>query len=63
MAFFGGDGYDPTYGHISIVTGVDQANGTITVKESNYNNDKKVTERTVPASSVTGYYNNTPLAK
>ena len=62
MAFFGGAGYDPTYGHISIVTGVN-ADWTITVKESNYGNDKKVTERTVPANSVTGYYNNTPLAK
>ena len=24
LAFFGGSGYDPTYGHISIVTGVNQ---------------------------------------
>ena len=62
MAFFGGAGYDPTYGHISIVTGVN-ADGTINVKESNYSGTGKVTERTVPASQVTGYYNNTPLAK
>jgi len=33
------------------------------VKESNYSGTGKVTERTVPASQVTGYYNNTPLAK
>ena len=62
MALFTWSWYDQTYGHISIVTGVNQ-DGTINVKESNYGNDKKVTERTVPASSVTGYYNNTPLAK
>lgn len=62
MAFFGGAGYDPTYGHISIVTGVNP-DGTITVKESNYGNDQKVTERTVPANTATGYYNNTPLAQ
>jgi len=37
--------------------------GTINVKDSNYAGDKKVDERTVPASSVTGYYNNTPLAR
>jgi len=63
MAFFGWPWYDKTYGHISIVTGVDEANGTIDLKESNYNGDKKVTKRTVPMSTVTGYYNNTPLAK
>lgn len=62
MAFFGWPGYDKTYGHVSVVTGVN-ADGSITVKDSNYANDKKVQERTVPASSVTGYYNNTPLAK
>ena len=62
MALFTWSWYDQTYGHISIVTGVNQ-DGTINVKESNYGNDKKVTERTVPASSVTGYYNDTPLAK
>jgi len=62
MAFFGGAGYDPTYWHIAIVTGVNQ-DGTINVKESNYSGTGKVTERTVPASQVTGYYNNTPLAK
>ncbi len=62
MAFFGGAWYDPTYWHISIVTGVN-ADGTINVKESNYSGTGKVTERTVPASQVTGYYNNTPLAK
>ncbi len=63
MALFTWSGYDQTYGHIAIVTGVDEANGTITLKESNYNGDKKVTERTVPISSATGFYNNTPLAK
>lgn len=62
MAFFGWPGYDKTYGHVSVVTGVN-ADGSITVKDSNYANDKKVQERTVPASSITGYYNNTPLAK
>ena len=62
MAFFWGAWYDPTYWHISIVTGVNQ-DGTITVKDSNYAGTGKVDERTVPASSVTGYYNNTPLAK
>ena len=62
MAFFGGAGYDKTYWHVAIVTGVN-ADWTINVKESNYWNDKRVTERTVPASSVTGYYNNTPLAQ
>lgn len=62
MAFFGWAGYDPTYGHISIITGVNQ-DGTINVKDSNYNGDKTVWERTVPASSATGFYNNTPLAK
>lgn len=61
MVFFGGAWYDPTYGHISIVTSVNQ-DGTITVKDSNYSNDKKVQERTVPASTATGFYNNTPLA-
>ena len=62
MAFFGWPGYDKTYGHVSVVTSVN-ADGSITVKDSNYANDKKVQERTVPASSITGYYNNTPLAK
>lgn len=62
MALFTGSGYDQTYGHISIVTGVNP-DGTINVKESNYGNDKRVTERTLPASSVTGYYNKTPLAQ
>lgn len=62
MALFTGSGYDQTYGHIAIVTGVNP-DGTINVKESNYGNDKRVTERTVPASSVTGYYNKTPLAQ
>ena len=62
MAFFGWPWYDKTYGHVAVVTGVN-ADGTINVKDSNYANDKKVQERTVPASSVTGYYNNTPLAK
>ncbi len=61
MVFFGWAWYDPTYGHISIVTSVNQ-DGTITVKDSNYSNDKKVQERTVPASTATGFYNNTPLA-
>jgi len=62
MAFFGWAWYDPTYWHISIVTWVNE-DGTINVKDSNYAGDKKVDERTVPASSVTGYYNNTPLAR
>ena len=62
MAFFGWPWYDKTYGHVAVVTGVN-ADWTINVKDSNYANDKKVRERTVPASSVTGYYNNTPLAK
>lgn len=62
MVFFGWDGYDKTYGHIGIVTGVNQ-DGTINVKDSNYGNDKLVRERTVPASTATGFYNNTPLAK
>lgn len=33
------------------------------MKDSNYGNDKLVRERTVPASTATGFYNNTPLAK
>lgn len=61
MAFFEWAGYDPTYWHISIVTGIND-DWTINVKDSNFAWDKKVQERTVPASSVTGYYNNTPLA-
>lgn len=61
MVFFGWPWYDATYWHISIVTGVN-ADGTINVKDSNYNGDMKVWERTVPASSATWYYNNTPLA-
>lgn len=61
MAFFGWAWYDPTYWHISIVTSVNE-DWTINVKDSNYNGDKKVTERTVPASTATGFYNNTPLA-
>lgn len=62
MAFFGGAGYDKTYWHIAIVTWIN-ADWSITVKDSNYAWDGKVKERTVPASSATGYYNNTPLAK
>ena len=61
MAFFGWAWYDPTYWHIGIVTSVNE-DWTINVKDSNYNGDKKVTERTVPANTATGYYNNTPLA-
>lgn len=53
MALFTGSGYDKTYGHIAIVEGIDEANGTITLRESNYNGDKKVTSRTVPISSAT----------
>lgn len=62
MAFFGGEWYDKTYWHIAIVTGVN-ADWTITVKDSNYRWDGKVAERTVNANTVSGYYNNTPLAK
>ena len=61
MVLFSGGGYDKQYGHIAIVTGVND-DGTINVKESNYNGDKKVTERfNVPTTYVSGYYNNTPL--
>ena len=61
MAFFGWPWYDETYGHIGIITWVNP-DGTISIKDSNYNGDKMVWERTVPASSATGFYNNTPLA-
>ena len=62
MVFFGWAEYDKTYGHIGIVTGVNP-DGTIQVKDSNYWNDGKVQVRTVPQSTATGFYNNTPLAQ
>lgn len=58
---FSGGGYDPKYGHMAIVKSVNP-DGTITVKESNFHGDKRVTERTIPTTYVSGYYNNTPLA-
>lgn len=59
---FSGGGYDKTYGHIAVVTGVN-SDGTINVKESNYKGDKTVTERNnVPLTYVKWFYNNTPLA-
>lgn len=63
LVLFDGGGYDKTYGHIAVVTGVSADGKTITVKESNYNGDNKVTERTIPTTYVSGYYNNTPLAQ
>jgi len=62
LVFFSGGKYDQTNGHVSVVTAVN-ADGTITVKESNLKGDEKVSTRTIPASEATGFYNNTPLAK
>lgn len=62
MVLFAWDGYDKTYWHIAVVTAVNQ-DWTMTVKESNLNWDKKITERTIPISSATWFFNNTPLAK
>jgi hypothetical protein len=61
IVLFSGWNYDPTYGHIAIVTGVNQ-DGTINIKESNYEDKNIVSERTVPISEATWFYNNTPLA-
>lgn len=62
MVLFSGGNYDPKYGHISIVTGVSADGNNITIKESNLKNDKSVTERTIPITEATGFYNDTPLA-
>ena len=62
MVLFSGGNYDPKYGNISIVTGVSADGNSITIKESNLKNDKSVTERTIPITEATGFYNDTPLA-
>lgn len=55
--------YNKTYWHISVVTWIN-SDWTITVKESNLNNDKKVTERKISLNdpNISWFYNNTPLA-
>lgn len=62
LVFFSGGKYDQKNGHVSVVTAVN-ADGSITVKESNLKWDEKVSTRTIPASEATGFYNNTPLAQ
>ena len=64
MVLFSGGGYDKTYGHIASIESVNP-DGTINVVESNLNGDNKVTRRTISASdaNISGFYNNTPLAK
>lgn len=64
MVLFTGGNYDKTYGHIASIESVNQ-DGTINVVESNLNGDKKVTRRTLQANdpAISGFYNNTPLAK
>lgn len=63
MVLFNWWNYDKTYGHIAVVTGIN-ADWSITVKESNLNWDKKVTERTISLNdpNISWFYNNTPLA-
>ena len=64
MVLFTGGWYDKTYWHIAVVTWVNPENNTITVKESNLNWDKKITEREISMNdkAISWYYNNTPLA-
>lgn len=64
MVLFTGGGYDKTYGHIASIESVNQ-DGTLNIVESNLNGDNKVTRRTIRAndSAISGFYNNTPLAK
>jgi hypothetical protein len=64
MILFTGSGYDKTYGHISSIESVNQ-DGTLNIVESNLKWDNKVTRRTIQANdpAISGFYNNTPLAK
>lgn len=64
MVLFTGGNYDKTYGHIASIESVNP-DGTMNVVESNLNGDNKVTRRTLQANdpAISGFYNNTPLAK
>lgn len=63
LVLFGGGGYDKKYGHIAVVTGVNE-DGTINVRESNFNGNSRVTERkNVPRTFVKGFYNKTPVVE
>ncbi len=61
LAFFEWGDYNKEYGHIEVVKSIN-ADRTMTLVWSNLNNDKKVTERTIPITQAKGFYNNTPLA-